>query len=212
MLLLIDNYDSFVFNIVHSLDYPLDKISVHRNDDPCLQQLKPENVSAVIISPGPMSPREANFSNTAIRRFGEALVPVLGICLGHQCIAYVHDCAVTRHPQPTHGRDSLVSLQASPLFSGLPSSIRVGRYHSLHVPLAGLNHQQLKVTASLDDGTVMALEHRRLPVYGVQFHPESVLSGAHGRQILSNFLGIAGLKVAEPGPSRRGLEQQEATC
>lgn len=194
MLLIIDNYDSFVFNILQWLDYPADQIKVVRNDDVSLEQLSVADVDAVIISPGPMAPAQAGYSNRAIRRFGEFGVPVLGICLGHQCIGHVYDCVVGRHPRPAHGKEASVVLQRSPLFTGLPERITVGRYHSLHVAPPGTDHPQLKVTATLDDGTVMALEHRHYPIYGVQFHPEPVLTGAPGKTILSNFLTIAGLR------------------
>lgn len=195
MLLIIDNYDSFVFNILQWIDYPAHQIKVYRNDDALLKQLKPDDFDAVIISPGPMSPSEAEFSNSAIRLFGEAGVPVLGICLGHQCIAHVYDCRVERHPQPAHGKVGVVALQSSPLFVDLPETISVGRYHSLHVPLSGFNHQSLKIIATLGDGTVMGVEHRHCPIYGVQFHPESILTGEPGKKILSNFLTLAGLKT-----------------
>ncbi|KWV84426.1 MULTISPECIES: anthranilate synthase component II [Pseudomonas] len=194
MLLIIDNYDSFVFNILQWLDYPADQIKVLRNDDVSLKQLTVADVEAVIISPGPMSPGEAGYSNEAVRLFGESGIPVLGICLGHQCIGHVYGCVVGRHPRPAHGKEAIVELQRSALFNGLPERITVGRYHSLHVEMHSVDHPQLKVTATLDDGTVMALEHRHYPIYGVQFHPESVLTGAPGKTVLSNFLTIAGLK------------------
>jgi anthranilate synthase component 2/para-aminobenzoate synthetase component 2 len=191
MLLLIDNYDSFVYNILHWVDHPASDIQVYRNDAPELDELNTSDVSAVIISPGPMSPNEAAYSNKAIRLFGEAGVPVLGICLGHQCIGQVYGCKVERHPSPTHGKESRVRLKDSAIFSDLPETITVGRYHSLHIPLDGFNHDQLKIISSMEDGTVMAVEHRDHPIYGVQFHPESVLTGNHGRSILNNFLSLA---------------------
>lgn len=201
MLLIIDNYDSFVFNILQWIDYPANQIKVYRNDNALIKQLKPGDFDAVIISPGPMSPSEAGLSNSAIQLLGEAGVPILGICLGHQCIAHVYDCRVERHPQPAHGKEGIVALQSSPLFVDLPETINVGRYHSLHVPLSDFNHQSLKITATLDDGTVMAVEHRHYPVYGVQFHPESILTGEPGKKILSNFLAIAGLKAPDKSKS-----------
>lgn len=193
MLLMIDNYDSFVFNILHWTSYPADDICVLRNDDPRLARLKPSDVSAVIVSPGPMSPSEAKYSNDIIKNFGEAGIPVLGICLGHQCIGHLYGCKVVRHPQPAHGKQSQVRLKESRLFAELPPTIDVARYHSLHIQTEGFNHDDLKITATMDDGTIMAVEHRDFPIYGVQFHPESVLTGAPGKKILSNFLAISGL-------------------
>lgn len=208
MLLVIDNYDSFVFNILHWIEYPVSNIKVLRNDDEILKKINPYEVSAVIVSPGPMSPSEAGYTNDIIKNFGEAGIPILGICLGHQCIGHIYGCKVVRHPHPTHGKQSKVSLMNSPLFKGLTQTIDVARYHSLHIQEEGFNHNHLNITATMDDGTIMAIEHRDFPIYGVQFHPESVLTGSPGKKILSNFLIIAELiKVA-----RQGQESHKNAC
>lgn len=194
MLLLIDNYDSFVYNIVHWINYPEEKILVRRNDEIRVREIEDNpDIRAVILSPGPMGPNEAGVSNAVIHKLGSRGVPTLGICLGHQCIGHVYGCRVERHAMPTHGKQSAVQLKPSPLFDGLGDSITVGRYHSLHVSADEFNHDELEITATLDDGTVMALQHKRYPIYGVQFHPESVLTGAPGRAILNNFVKAAGL-------------------
>jgi para-aminobenzoate synthetase component II len=191
VFLIIDNYDSFVWNIYHRLPLDAQDITIVRNNDPGLEDLVNDPVvEALIVSPGPMTPREAGASNEAIRQLSGRGIPALGICLGHQCIGEVFGWRVLRHPQPTHGKSSLVHLFPSPLFAGLGPCVEVARYHSLHIRTDNPDNSALRATAWLDDGTVMAVEHRRLPVYGVQFHPESVLSDKIGPIMLRNFVRL----------------------
>jgi anthranilate synthase/aminodeoxychorismate synthase-like glutamine amidotransferase len=193
-ILIVDNYDSFVYNIVHWLTIPQSRIRVSRNDAISLEEIanSPE-IAGIIISPGPMGPADTGISNAMIAALAPTGIPILGICLGHQCIGHVYGARVERHPKPMHGKASLVRLdEYDPLFEGLPIDLLVGRYHSLHVVDKGLEACGLKVTArNLEDGTVMALRHRRWPVFGVQFHPESILTGEAGRRILDNFAALA---------------------
>jgi anthranilate synthase/aminodeoxychorismate synthase-like glutamine amidotransferase len=198
MIILIDNYDSFVYNIIQWIPVPRSNILVCRNDKINIHDIeKNESIEGIIISPGPMSPAEAGLSNQIIDRLGRRNIPILGICLGHQCIGEVFGCKVARHRTPMHGRQSEIRLNASALFEGLSDSIIVGRYHSLEVQLNEFNHDELKITAYGDDGTVMAIEHRSHPIYGVQFHPESVLTGSAGKRILKNFTDIISHKHAK---------------
>jgi anthranilate synthase component 2 len=188
MLLLIDNYDSFVYNVFHWIDVAENEILVRRNDAVTVDSILADNSTrGIIISPGPMGPPEAGISNELISRAGRRGIPVLGICLGHQCIGHVFGCTITRHPAPVHGKAGRIELASSPLFDGLPSAIEAARYHSLHISPVGFNDNELQITARLSDGTIMGIQHRRHPIYGVQFHPESVLSGDHGKRILNNF-------------------------
>ncbi len=139
-----------------------------------------------------MGPAEAGISNELIAALAPTATPILGICLGHQCIGQVYGATVARHSTPTHGKATLVRLEDDPLFEGLPRELPAGRYHSLHVVDENLAGCGLQVTArNVDDGTVMGLRHARWPVFGVQFHPESVLTGAPGRRILANFVSLA---------------------
>ncbi len=187
MLLIVDNYDSFVTNIVHFLELDSSRIWIARNDRLDLADIERRGVKAIILSPGPMSPNEAGLCNDIIRTYGPT-IPILGICLGHQCIGHVFGCQVLRHPSPTHGKKSSVRLEASLLYEGLGDSIQAARYHSLYVARDGFADDQLRVNAQLQDGTIMGIQHRRHPVYGVQFHPESILTGEPGKAILRNFV------------------------
>ncbi len=194
MLLLIDNYDSFVYNIYHWIDIPEHEIRVVRNDSATAEQLLADStVKASILSPGPMGPDDAGVSKDLVRLAAKRRIPLLGICLGHQCIGQVFGCRITRHPIPTHGKPSEVTLSRHPLFDSLPERIPAGRYHSLEISREGFNDSELEIIARLDDGTIMGVQHRQHPIYGVQFHPESVLTGEHGRTILNNFARMSGM-------------------
>lgn len=187
-LLLIDNYDSFVYNLAQAFGVLGAEPVVVRNDAtlPELETLEPD---AVVISPGPGTPKEAGVSIDALRAFGSRL-PVLGVCLGHQCIGAAFGGVVDRAPVgPVHGKTSRIAHSGWGLFAGVPSPFVATRYHSLVVqpPLP----PELEVTATSEDGTVMALRHRELPIEGFQFHPESVLT-TDGPQLLKNFLAAAG--------------------
>jgi anthranilate synthase/aminodeoxychorismate synthase-like glutamine amidotransferase len=185
MILLIDNYDSFVYNLaryVSELGWPR---QVVRNDAISLDEIESLNPSHIIISPGPCTPNEAGISNAAIERFG-ATIPILGVCLGHQCIGQVYGGHVGRALRPMHGKTTPIEHNGQGVFTGLDSPLTVTRYHSLIVERGGFP-DQLAITASSPDGEIMALRHRQHPVVGVQFHPEAVLTEG-GYQLLRNFL------------------------
>jgi anthranilate synthase/aminodeoxychorismate synthase-like glutamine amidotransferase len=182
-VLVIDNYDSFTYNLVQYLGELGAQVDVVRNDVETTDELLERRPDRVIVSPGPCTPNEAGVSVDVMRRFPEAGVPTLGVCLGHQSLAQAFGGEVVRHV-PVHGKTTEITHNGSGLFEGLPDPLTVGRYHSLvvepNVP------DCLKVTAS-GGGVVMAVEHRELPAYGVQFHPESVLT-PEGKRLLENFL------------------------
>jgi len=195
MLLLIDNYDSFVYNIYHWIDLPESEIRVARNDSATGKELLVDHsIKAIILSPGPMGPDQAGVSNDLVRLAAERRIPLLGICLGHQCIGQVFGCRISQHSVPTHGKPSEIELTPHPLFDELPGRITAGRYHSLEISRDGFNDSALEIIARLDDGTIMGVQHRRYPMYGIQFHPESVLTGEHGRTILNNFARLSGMR------------------
>jgi anthranilate synthase/aminodeoxychorismate synthase-like glutamine amidotransferase len=182
-VLVIDNYDSFTYNLVQYLGELGADVDVVRNDVETPDDLLARAPDRVIVSPGPCTPDEAGVSIEVMRRFPEAGVPTLGVCLGHQSLARAFGGQVIRHV-PVHGKTTQISHEGSGLFAGLPEPLTVGRYHSLVVDpeLPAV----LRVTAS-GDGVIMAVEHRDLPAYGVQFHPESVLT-PDGKRLLENFL------------------------
>jgi len=184
-VLLIDNYDSFVHNLARYLRELGQPVEVRRNDAIDLDAIAAARPSHVVISPGPCRPEQAGISLEVVRRFaGE--IPLLGVCLGHQCIAQAFGGRVLRADRVMHGKTSAVTHDASGLFNGVPSPFRATRYHSL-VAEPGSLPADLEVTARSDDGVIMAIRHRRLPVAGVQFHPEAVLT-EHGHRLLQNFL------------------------
>jgi anthranilate synthase/aminodeoxychorismate synthase-like glutamine amidotransferase len=187
-VLVIDNYDSFVYNLVQYLgELGADPV-VHRNDELTMDEIVALEPDAVLISPGPGTPDDAGISNDVIRRFaGE--VPVLGVCLGHQCIGQIYGGDVVRAPQVMHGKTSLIRHADTGVFTGLPDPLEATRYHSLIVDRATVP-AVLEITAETDDGIVMGLRHRELGVEGVQFHPESILT-AGGHDLLRNFLAAA---------------------
>ena len=186
MVLVIDNYDSFTYNLVQYLGELGAKIVVRRNDEATISQLRELKHARVLISPGPGRPEQAGVSLDVIREFGPRM-PVLGVCLGHQAIGLAFGGDVVRAPVPIHGKTSTVEHNRKGVFAGLTSSFLAGRYHSLVVDEKTLPGD-LEVTArAKEDGLVMGLQHRTLPIHGVQFHPESVLTN-EGRRILRNFL------------------------
>lgn len=191
-VLVVDNYDSFVYNLVQYLGELGAEPVVHRCDAIGVDEARALEPDAVLISPGPGRPEDAGISNEVIRTFaGE--VPVLGVCLGHQCIGQVYGGEVVRAGEVMHGKTSLVRHDGRGIFAGLPERLEVTRYHSLVVDPASLP-DELEVTATTEDGVVMGLRHRDLDVEGVQFHPESILTMS-GHDMLRSFLDRAGTPV-----------------
>jgi anthranilate synthase/aminodeoxychorismate synthase-like glutamine amidotransferase len=186
MVLLIDNYDSFVHNLARYVRELGEDAVVRRNDEMTPGEIEALAPDHVIISPGPCSPAEAGISNEVVRRFGPT-IPILGVCLGHQCIAAAYGGEVVRAGRPRHGRTSLVSHDGTSLFAGLPTPLRVTRYHSLAIARASLPGALRIVATADDDGEIMAVEHREHPVIGVQFHPESAAT-EYGYAMLDRFL------------------------
>ncbi len=187
-VLVIDNYDSFVYNLVQYLGELGAEPEVHRHDALTLDELRDRAPDAVLVSPGPGRPEDAGVSMDAIAAFGEAGVPVLGVCLGHQCIGARYGGDVVRAERVMHGKTSEVSHTGTGVFAGIASPFTATRYHSLVVDAATVP-DCLEVTATTVDGIVMGLRHRELPVHGVQFHPEAVLT-ASGHDLLRNFLAL----------------------
>ncbi len=192
-VLVVDNYDSFVYILVQYLGELGAEPIVHRHDAVTLDEMRALEPDAVLISPGPGRPEDAGLSNAAIEYFGGAGTPVLGVCLGHQCIGQLYGGDVVRAPAVMHGKISEIRHQGQGVFEGLPSPVTATRYHSLVVDPATVP-ETLEVTAETDDGVVMGLRHRELPVEGVQFHPESILTD-HGHQLLQNFLTRSGVST-----------------
>jgi anthranilate synthase/aminodeoxychorismate synthase-like glutamine amidotransferase len=188
-VLVIDNYDSFVYNLVQYLGELGAEPEVHRHDQITVDEIAVSAPDAILISPGPGTPDDAGVSNAVIERLAGRF-PILGVCLGHQCIGQVYGGTVVRAPSIVHGKTSLVHHQGEGVLAGLPRPFEATRYHSLVVDRATLP-DVLEITAETEDGVIMALRHRELPVEGVQFHPESVLTVA-GKQLLTNFLALAG--------------------
>jgi anthranilate synthase component II len=188
MLLLIDNYDSFTYNLAQYFGELGRDLLVKRNDEISLDEIAVLAPKHICISPGPCTPREAGISKDVIVRFG-AKIPILGVCLGHQCIAEAYGGKIVQASSLMHGKSSTIRHNGSELFADLPTRFEAGRYHSLIVERSSLPGC-LEVIAESEDGEIMALRHRELPVYGVQFHPESVLT-RDGKKILARFLGLA---------------------
>jgi len=192
-VLVIDNYDSFVYNLVQYLGELGAEPVVHRHDDLPLEALVALEPDAVLISPGPGRPEDAGVSNAAIRHFGEAGVPVLGVCLGHQAIGALFGGDVVRAPHVMHGKTSTITHDGRGVFTGVPNPFTATRYHSLVVERSSVP-DVLEITAESEDGLVMGLRHRVLPIEGVQFHPESILTES-GHGMLGNFLAQVGARA-----------------
>ena len=189
-ILVIDNYDSFVYNLVQYVGELGAEPVVHRSDALTINELRAIAPDGVLISPGPGAPAEAGLSNEVIREF-TGKVPVLGVCLGHQCIGEVFGAAVVRAAEVMHGKTSEVHHDGTGVFAGLPDPLTVTRYHSLVVaPETIADDGELVVTARTADGVVMGIAHREFPVFGVQFHPESILTEA-GHDLVGNFVAMA---------------------
>ena len=188
-LLLVDNYDSFTFNLVQYLGELGASVEVHRNDQIDVDGIRARHPDGVLLSPGPCTPDQAGVTLPVIRALGGE-VPILGVCLGHQAIGQAYGGRVVRNARIVHGKASPVRHRGRGLFAGLPSPFAAGRYHSLVVERATLP-RELVITAWTEEGEIMGLRHRRLPVEGVQFHPESILTDG-GKRLLANWLARLG--------------------
>ena len=189
MLLLIDNYDSFTYNLVHYIGELGMDVVVKRNDEIDVQQALDMGAQAILLSPGPCDPDQAGICLPLTLAAAKAQLPLMGVCLGHQTIGQAFGGKVVRHSEIVHGKMGDIHHSGKSLFQGLPSPFQATRYHSLVVERDSLP-ACLEVTAWLEDGTIMGLQHRELPIHGVQFHPESIAS-EHGHKMLQNFLDIA---------------------
>jgi anthranilate synthase component II len=188
MLTLIDNYDSFTYNLVHFLGELGASARVYRNDKISVDEVMAEKPSAIVLSPGPCDPDRAGICLDLIKRAGSE-VPILGVCLGHQAIGQVYGGRIVRAPTLMHGKLSKVHHTGRGVFEGVAQDFSATRYHSLIIDRASLP-AELEITATTGDGVIMGVRHKRYPVHGVQFHPESIAS-EHGHQLLANFLDLA---------------------
>ncbi len=186
MIVLLDNYDSFTYNLYQYLSELGADVTVVRNDQTTIEELEGLEPERIVVSPGPSNPDHAGISIEVVRRFGEKGVPVLGVCLGHQCIGQAFGGTVTGAGEIMHGKSSLIHHDGKGVFAGLPSPFEAIRYHSLAIQPEDLP-DALEVTARADTGVVMGVRHRSLPVEGVQFHPESIMTPV-GKDLLRNFL------------------------
>ena len=187
MLVMIDNYDSFTYNLVQYLGELGEVIKVYRNDQVTVDEVEGQKPERIVISPGPCTPNEAGISNEILRRFG-GKVPILGVCLGHQCIGHVFGGEVVRAPRLMHGKTSMIEHDGKTIFAGLPNPFEATRYHSLIIRRETLP-DCLEITAQTDQGEIMGVRHKQHQIEGVQFHPESILTES-GKDLLRNFVGM----------------------
>ena len=187
MILMIDNYDSFTYNLVQYLSELGEKLCVYRNDKVSLGEIEYLKPSHIVISPGPGRPVDAGISGAVIEEFGKR-IPILGVCLGHQCIAEVFGGKVVSARKLMHGKTSMIYHRGRGIFQGIPSPFEATRYHSLIVDRKSLSNT-LKVIAHTKENEIMGLKHKKFPVWGVQFHPESILT-ENGKELLKNFINL----------------------
>lgn len=199
MLVLIDNYDSFTYNLYHLIKLFYHEVMVIRNDAIDPDELEKLDPSGIVISPGPGRPEEARLSVDAVKIATRKGIPLLGVCLGHQVIGMCFGASVVRAPQPVHGKTDEIYYKDSRLFKGCQNPFPATRYHSLVVAKETVKHP-LKITAENSEGLLMALEHTDLPIYGIQFHPESFLS-EEGEQLMKNFIEEVNLYACHSGSS-----------
>jgi anthranilate synthase component II len=209
MFLLVDNYDSFTYNLWHFLGELGAEVEVHRNDKISVEDALASRPSGLIISPGPCDPDRAGICLDLIKN-APATLPILGVCLGHQCIGQAFGGTIARAPEPMHGKMSDMRNQGTGIFDGLPDSFLATRYHSLLVDRGSLP-EALEITAETEDGLIMGLRHKDRPIFGVQFHPESIAS-RHGYGLLANFLRIAGLETTSQDQIRALEEHLRKTA
>lgn len=184
---MIDNYDSFVHNLARYFELAGEKCRIVRNDEITVEDIKALQPQALILSPGPCAPKNAGICVEAVKALGKDL-PILGVCLGHQAIGEAYSCMTLRGETPVHGKASKIAHNKHGIFKGLPSPMEVGRYHSLIIKPG--EKSPLQITARTEDGEIMAVQHPRHPVYGLQFHPESILT-KHGQELVQNFVKIS---------------------
>lgn len=187
MVLVIDNYDSFTYNLVQYLGELNVELQVHRNDQITIEQARALKPDRILVSPGPCSPNESGLSNEVIRAFGSE-IPVFGVCLGHQCIGHTFGAKVVVNYRMMHGKTSPIHHNGKDLFEGMPNPFNATRYHSLVIQRDTVP-SFLEITAETDEGEIMGIRHKELPIWGVQFHPESILT-ENGMQIMKNFLKL----------------------
>lgn len=187
MILMIDNYDSFVFNLVRYIEELGEDILIYRNDKISIDEINNLNIDGIIISPGPKSPKDAGISLDIIHNF-KGIKPILGICLGHQCIGNYFKSKIIKGNEPVHGKISYISHNENNLFKGVKNPLRVTRYHSLIIDNDNLN-EEIEVTAYTKDNVIMGIKHKNYPIFGVQFHPEAEMT-EEGHKILKNFIDI----------------------
>ncbi|HSN66542.1 MAG TPA: aminodeoxychorismate/anthranilate synthase component II [Fusibacter sp.] len=185
MFLMIDNYDSFVYNLVHYFLELGEQVAIYRNDALTIEKIYELNPEGIIISPGPKDPSETGICEAVIRTFATQ-IPIFGVCLGHQAIAYVHGADVVKGARPMHGKISEATHNGQGIFSGIPSPVKVTRYHSLVVDPATLSDDFI-ISATSEDGAIMGIKHRTLLLEGVQFHPEAVLT-EYGHDMIKNYV------------------------
>jgi anthranilate synthase/aminodeoxychorismate synthase-like glutamine amidotransferase len=188
MILVLDNYDSFTYNLVQYLGELGADLQVRRNDEITLDQIRSLQPERILVSPGPCSPREAGLSNDVIRTFSAEGIPIFGVCLGHQCIGHTFGGEVVVNHRMMHGKTSPIQHNGRDLFAGMPNPFLATRYHSLVIRRETLP-DCLEITAETEEGEIMGVRHKTLPIWGVQFHPESILT-ENGRTILQNFLKL----------------------
>ncbi len=187
MILIIDNYDSFVYNLAHYLQELGREVEVHRHDVLTIEEIEAKAPEGILISPGPCDPQKAGISLDVVRRFGGKF-PILGVCLGHQCIGEVYGGKIIKAPEPIHGISSMIHHDGKGVFKEIPTPFKAGRYHSLVIDPDEVP-DELEVSARTEDEIIMAVRHREQLVIGVQFHPESILT-KHGHDLLRNFLDL----------------------
>lgn len=187
MLLMIDNYDSFVYNLVRYFEELDEEIVIYRNDKITLKEIENMNIDGIVISPGPKSPKEAGLSLDIIDKF-KGKIPILGICLGHQCIGHYFNATIKKGSEPVHGKVFNITHNNKGIFKGIKNPLKVTRYHSLIVDKENFP-MDLDVTSETKDNIIMGIKHKKYPIYGVQFHPEAEMT-EEGHKILNNFINI----------------------
>ncbi|MBQ5696377.1 MAG: aminodeoxychorismate/anthranilate synthase component II [Clostridium sp.] len=187
MILMIDNYDSFVYNLVRYFEELGEEVLVYRNDKITIKDIENMNIDGIVISPGPKSPKEAGLSLEIIDKF-KGKLPILGICLGHQCIGHYFNAEVIKGKEPVHGKMFYINHDNKDLFKDVKNPLRVTRYHSLIVDKNDFPNE-LEITSETEDNVIMGIKHKSLPIYGVQFHPEAEMT-EEGHKILNNFINI----------------------